>query len=136
MRLRPNQAIAPLTSEDFDGDGAVSSTDFFILANGFGSGDPTDNCLPSERLIHMLSSSNQTFEALASKVEVLNPFLLNQFTIFMNFNFKLVQFWHSFPTTRPRNFMHDPEFRHVCALPDMNVARFKGLAFVRVEKNL
>ena len=39
-RLRPNQAVVPLTSEDFDGDGAVSFSDFFILANGFGSGDP------------------------------------------------------------------------------------------------
>ena len=38
--LRPNQAAVPLTSEDFDGDGAVSFSDFFILANGFGSGDP------------------------------------------------------------------------------------------------
>ena len=40
VRLRPNQAVVPLTSEDFDGDGAVSFSDFFILANGFGSGDP------------------------------------------------------------------------------------------------
>ena len=40
VRLRPNQAAVPLTSEDFDGDGAVSFSDFFILANGFGSGDP------------------------------------------------------------------------------------------------
>jgi PKD repeat protein len=40
VRLRPNQASIPLTSEDFDGDGAVSFSDFFILANGFGSGDP------------------------------------------------------------------------------------------------
>jgi phosphodiesterase/alkaline phosphatase D-like protein len=40
VRLRPNQASVPLTSEDFDGDGAVSFSDFFILANGFGSGDP------------------------------------------------------------------------------------------------
>ena len=40
VRLRPNQASVPLTSEDFDGDGAVSFSDFFILANGFGSSDP------------------------------------------------------------------------------------------------
>ncbi len=40
VRLRPNQAVVPLTSEDFDGDGAVSFSDFFILANGFGSSDP------------------------------------------------------------------------------------------------
>ena len=40
VRLRPNQAVVPLTSEDFDGDGTVSFSDFFILANGFGSGDP------------------------------------------------------------------------------------------------
>ncbi len=40
VRLRPNQAVVPLISEDFDGDGAVSFSDFFILANGFGSGDP------------------------------------------------------------------------------------------------
>ena len=40
VRLRPNQASAPLTSEDFNGDGTVSFGDFFILANGFGSSDP------------------------------------------------------------------------------------------------
>ena len=40
VRLRPNQAVVPLISEDFDGDGAVSFSDFFILASGFGSGDP------------------------------------------------------------------------------------------------
>ena len=40
MQLRPKQAVAPLTSEDFDGDGAVSFFDFFNPASGFGSGDP------------------------------------------------------------------------------------------------
>ena len=40
MRLRPNQASAPLSSNDFNGDGNVSFQDFFILASGFGSADP------------------------------------------------------------------------------------------------
>jgi len=39
QELRPIDAIPATNSEDFDGDGLVGFRDFFLFANGYGSGD-------------------------------------------------------------------------------------------------